>query len=76
MRFRQSSLGDSPKGLGTSLGTRREIAGRRPEDSPEEYQRLPDWWECTTAAKVFGRLAHSSWLVEPLVPRNLGTLGG
>ncbi|RZR85327.1 hypothetical protein BHM03_00012295, partial [Ensete ventricosum] len=32
---RQSSLGDSPKGWGSSLETHREIAGRRPEDSPK-----------------------------------------
>ncbi|RRT46506.1 hypothetical protein B296_00014378, partial [Ensete ventricosum] len=41
---RQSSLGDSPKGSGSSLGTRREIAGRRPKDSPQECRRLSDWW--------------------------------
>ncbi|RRT47475.1 hypothetical protein B296_00044377 [Ensete ventricosum] len=42
---RRSSLGDSTKGTGSSLGTRREIAGRRPEDSPQECQRLPNWRE-------------------------------
>ncbi|RWV77225.1 hypothetical protein GW17_00061980 [Ensete ventricosum] len=36
---------DSPKGSGSLLGTRREIAGRRPEDSPQECRRLPDWRE-------------------------------
>ncbi|RZS14209.1 hypothetical protein BHM03_00045876 [Ensete ventricosum] len=41
----RSSLGDSSKGSGSSLGTRREITGRRPEDSPQECRRLPDWWE-------------------------------
>ncbi|RRT57301.1 hypothetical protein B296_00002871, partial [Ensete ventricosum] len=41
---RRSSLGDSPKESGSSLGTRREIT-RRMEDSLQEYQRLPDWWE-------------------------------
>ncbi|RZR84767.1 hypothetical protein BHM03_00011646 [Ensete ventricosum] len=45
MRSHQSSLGDSPKGSGSSLGTCREIAERRPEDSPQEYVRLPDWRE-------------------------------
>ncbi|RWW13401.1 hypothetical protein GW17_00022880 [Ensete ventricosum] len=29
---RRRSLGDSPKGSRSSLGTRREITGRRPED--------------------------------------------
>ncbi|RWW40676.1 hypothetical protein BHE74_00053887, partial [Ensete ventricosum] len=42
---RRSSLGDSSKGSGSSLGTRREIAGRRPEDSPQECRRLSDWRE-------------------------------
>ncbi|RWV85779.1 hypothetical protein GW17_00052405, partial [Ensete ventricosum] len=36
-------LGDSSKGSGSSLGTSRKITGRRPEDSPQEYRRLPDW---------------------------------
>ncbi|RWW69296.1 hypothetical protein BHE74_00023120 [Ensete ventricosum] len=38
-----SSLGDSPKGLGSSLGVCREIIGRRPDDLPQEWRRLPDW---------------------------------
>ncbi|RWW39597.1 hypothetical protein BHE74_00055062 [Ensete ventricosum] len=38
----ESSLGDSPKGSGSSLGTYREIAGRRPYDSSQECRRLPD----------------------------------
>ncbi|RZS25004.1 hypothetical protein BHM03_00058159 [Ensete ventricosum] len=29
----------------SSLGIRREITGRRPEDSPQECRRLSDWWE-------------------------------
>ncbi|RWV93988.1 hypothetical protein GW17_00043514, partial [Ensete ventricosum] len=37
------SLGDSPKGSRSSMGTRREIAGRRPQDSTQECRRLPDW---------------------------------
>ncbi|RZS03979.1 hypothetical protein BHM03_00034244 [Ensete ventricosum] len=41
----RSSLGDSPKGSGSSLGTRREIAERRPEDSSQECRRLLDWRE-------------------------------
>ncbi|RWW02495.1 hypothetical protein GW17_00034414 [Ensete ventricosum] len=41
----RDSLGDSPKGLGSSLGTHRDITGRRLEDSPQECQRLPDWRE-------------------------------
>ncbi|RWW13666.1 hypothetical protein BHE74_00047971 [Ensete ventricosum] len=60
------SLGDSLKGSGSSLGTCQEIAGRRPKDSPQEYWRLSNWWE---------RVTHPGWAVEPLVPRNLGTLG-
>ncbi|RWW18900.1 hypothetical protein BHE74_00045199 [Ensete ventricosum] len=39
---RRSSLGDSQKGSGSSLGTHREIAGRRPEDSRQECRRLTD----------------------------------
>ncbi|RRT78938.1 hypothetical protein B296_00000268 [Ensete ventricosum] len=42
---RRSSLGDSPKGSGSTLGRRREITGRRPEDSLYECRRLLDWWE-------------------------------
>ncbi|RWV84006.1 hypothetical protein GW17_00054322 [Ensete ventricosum] len=38
-----SSLGDSPKGSGNSLGACREITGRRPDDLPQECRRLPDW---------------------------------
>ncbi|RWV93842.1 hypothetical protein GW17_00043670 [Ensete ventricosum] len=63
------SLGDSLKGSGSSLGTRWEIAGRRPKDSSQEYQRLPDW-------RNRRRLTHPGWAVEPPIPKNLGTLGG
>ncbi|RRT31941.1 hypothetical protein B296_00050835 [Ensete ventricosum] len=35
--------GDSSKGLGSSLGTRKEITGRRPKDLSQECRRLPDW---------------------------------
>ncbi|RWV84895.1 hypothetical protein GW17_00053358 [Ensete ventricosum] len=42
---RRSSLGDSPKGSGSLLGTRWEITKRRLGDSPQECRRLPDWWE-------------------------------
>ncbi|RWV95487.1 hypothetical protein BHE74_00011369 [Ensete ventricosum] len=42
---RRSSLGDSPKGSGSSLGTRRKISRRRPKDLPQECRRLPDWRE-------------------------------
>ncbi|RRT59700.1 hypothetical protein B296_00017364 [Ensete ventricosum] len=42
---RRSLLGDSLKGLGSSLGTWWEITGRRPEGSPQECRRLPDWRE-------------------------------
>ncbi|RWW46937.1 hypothetical protein BHE74_00047115 [Ensete ventricosum] len=45
MGSHRSLLGDSSKGSGSSLGTPREIAGRRPEDSPQERRRLPDWRE-------------------------------
>ncbi|RWW82930.1 hypothetical protein BHE74_00008579 [Ensete ventricosum] len=37
----RDSLGDLPKGSGSSLGTRREIVGRT-NDLPQEYRRLPD----------------------------------
>ncbi|RZS11703.1 hypothetical protein BHM03_00043060 [Ensete ventricosum] len=72
----RSSLGDSPKGSGSLLGTRREIVGRRPEDSPQECQRLPDWQDggCTAVAQVVGWLTRSDWAVESPVPRNLGAL--
>ncbi|RWW68177.1 hypothetical protein BHE74_00024306, partial [Ensete ventricosum] len=41
----RSSLRDSPKGSGSSLGTRREIVERRPDDLPQGCRRLLDWWE-------------------------------
>ncbi|RZR90277.1 hypothetical protein BHM03_00018130 [Ensete ventricosum] len=41
----ESSLGDSPKGSGSSLGTCQEIAERKQKDSSKEYRRLPDWRE-------------------------------
>ncbi|RZS09394.1 hypothetical protein BHM03_00040470 [Ensete ventricosum] len=42
-----SSLGNSLKGSGSSLGTRREIIERRPKDSSQECGRLSDWRECS-----------------------------
>ncbi|RWW22267.1 hypothetical protein GW17_00013544 [Ensete ventricosum] len=84
-----SSLGDSPKRSGNSLGACREITRRRPDDLPQECRRLPDWQKlglslslcggCTTTAQAFGRLtvANPPRLdVEPPVPRNLGTFDG
>ncbi|RWW13185.1 hypothetical protein GW17_00023116 [Ensete ventricosum] len=41
----RSSLGDSLKGSGSSLGTCREITEKRPEDSSQECRRLLDWRE-------------------------------
>ncbi|RRT61268.1 hypothetical protein B296_00010646 [Ensete ventricosum] len=38
----RSSLGDSLKGSGSSLGTCREITEKRPEDSSQECRRLLD----------------------------------
>ncbi|RRT57199.1 hypothetical protein B296_00008384 [Ensete ventricosum] len=38
-----SSPGDSSKGSGSSLGARREITRRRPDDLSQECRRLPDW---------------------------------
>ncbi|RRT80863.1 hypothetical protein B296_00019416 [Ensete ventricosum] len=38
-----SLLGDSPKGSGSSLGTHREIAKRRSQNSSQECRRLPEW---------------------------------
>ncbi|RRT42089.1 hypothetical protein B296_00038207 [Ensete ventricosum] len=64
MRSRRSSLRDSPKGSGSSLGTRRKIVERRPEDSPQECRRLQDWRECTTVAQAFGRLTRPGWVVK------------
>ncbi|RRT35195.1 hypothetical protein B296_00047477, partial [Ensete ventricosum] len=43
MGSHRSSLGDSSKGSGSSLETRWEITGRRPENSPQECQRLSNW---------------------------------
>ncbi|RRT66970.1 hypothetical protein B296_00004059 [Ensete ventricosum] len=45
VRSRRSSLGDPPKGSGSSLGTHREITERRPEDSLQECRRLSNWWD-------------------------------
>ncbi|RWW03039.1 hypothetical protein GW17_00033835 [Ensete ventricosum] len=42
------SCRDSPKGSRSSLGTRREIAGRRPEDLPQECRRQSDWRELSS----------------------------
>ncbi|RWV97620.1 hypothetical protein GW17_00039582 [Ensete ventricosum] len=41
--FVDSSLGDSPKGLGSLLGTHREITRRRLEDLLQVCRRLSDW---------------------------------
>ncbi|RWV86835.1 hypothetical protein GW17_00051230, partial [Ensete ventricosum] len=38
-----SWLGDLSKGSGSSLGTRQEITGIRPQDSSQKYWRLSDW---------------------------------
>ncbi|RWV84463.1 hypothetical protein BHE74_00044966 [Ensete ventricosum] len=65
--FRRCS-GISPKfarrfaeGIRKLAGTRWEIVGRTPKNSPSEYRRLPDWWDkssvsdgCTAAAQAFG----------------------
>ncbi|RWW20640.1 hypothetical protein BHE74_00052582 [Ensete ventricosum] len=40
-----SSLGDSLKELGSSLGKHQEIARRRLEDSLQECRKLSDWRE-------------------------------
>ncbi|RWW66138.1 hypothetical protein BHE74_00026514 [Ensete ventricosum] len=42
-KLAKSWEGDTPKGSGSSLGTRQEIAERRSDDSPQECRRLPDW---------------------------------
>ncbi|RRT72187.1 hypothetical protein B296_00014394 [Ensete ventricosum] len=47
----RSLLRDSSKGLGSSLGTRRKITESRPEDSPQECRRLPDWREVWSSPK-------------------------
>ncbi|RWV96311.1 hypothetical protein GW17_00040987 [Ensete ventricosum] len=57
MGSRRSSLRDSPKGSGSSLGTRQEIVGRRPEDSPQECQRLPDWREFERCSGISAKFA-------------------
>ncbi|RRT45171.1 hypothetical protein B296_00037583 [Ensete ventricosum] len=63
VRSRRSSLGDSPKGSGSSLRTHWEITRRRSEDSSQECRRLLDWQDkppvssgCTVAAQAFGQL--------------------
>ncbi|RRT50605.1 hypothetical protein B296_00020356 [Ensete ventricosum] len=67
---RRSSLGDSPKGSRSSLGTRREIARRSPKDLPQECRRLLDWPddECTATAQAFRQLT----VADPPVPRCSG----
>ncbi|RWW52845.1 hypothetical protein BHE74_00040703 [Ensete ventricosum] len=75
----ESSLGDSSKGSGSSLGARREITGRRSNDLPQEYRRLPDWRKLGLSLslcewQVYGRRPNF-WAVEPPVPRNMGTFG-
>ncbi|RRT64045.1 hypothetical protein B296_00037467 [Ensete ventricosum] len=57
----QSSLGDSPKGSRSSLGTRREIAGRLVARILEATRLVgagkpPVSDGCTAVAQVFGRL--------------------
>ncbi|RRT58440.1 hypothetical protein GW17_00060205 [Ensete ventricosum] len=47
----RSSLGYSPKGSGSLLGTPQAIARRRLEDSSQECRRLPDWWEVWSSPK-------------------------
>ncbi|RWW21074.1 hypothetical protein GW17_00014791 [Ensete ventricosum] len=91
MGSRRSSLGDSPKGSGSSSGTLREIAGRRPKDSSQECRKTrrknaggcriggskPSVSSgCTIVAQAFGRLTYPGSTDEPPIPRNLGTLGG
>ncbi|RWV92039.1 hypothetical protein GW17_00045630 [Ensete ventricosum] len=51
---RRSSLGDLPKGSGSSLGTQREITERRPDDLPQECRRLPNWQEVGLHPKKIG----------------------
>ncbi|RWW36718.1 hypothetical protein BHE74_00058240 [Ensete ventricosum] len=60
-----SSLGDSSKGSRSSLRTHREFTGRRPEDSLQEYWRLPNWRDDWTT-----RTLERGWLlaVEPPTP--------
>ncbi|RRT35952.1 hypothetical protein B296_00045665 [Ensete ventricosum] len=53
-----SSLGDSSKGSGSSLGTHREITRKRPKDSLQECRRVTDWRDdgCTVVAQAFRQL--------------------
>ncbi|RRT59618.1 hypothetical protein B296_00028301, partial [Ensete ventricosum] len=50
----RDSLGDSPKGSGSSLGTHREIIEKRPKDLPQECRRLPDWQEAAEPPRANG----------------------
>ncbi|RRT31656.1 hypothetical protein B296_00054734 [Ensete ventricosum] len=47
----RDSLGDSPKGSRSSLGTRWEIVQKRSKESSQEYRRLPDWREVWSSPK-------------------------
>ncbi|RWV79581.1 hypothetical protein GW17_00059260 [Ensete ventricosum] len=50
-----SSLGDSPKGLRSSLGVHWEITGRRPNDLPQECRRLSDWRKLGLSLSLYFR---------------------
>ncbi|RZR71055.1 hypothetical protein BHM03_00003061 [Ensete ventricosum] len=52
----RGALGDSSKGLGSSLGIRLEIAGRRPKDSSQECRRLSDLWDERRLDRLYPRI--------------------
>ncbi|RZS14940.1 hypothetical protein BHM03_00046701 [Ensete ventricosum] len=71
-----SLLGDSPKGSGSSLGTHREITGRRPEDLPQECQKLLDWQNITLSTLFISMtLWHDQRLLGTLAESLVITLG-
>ncbi|RZS28915.1 hypothetical protein BHM03_00062569 [Ensete ventricosum] len=72
-----SSLGDSPKGSGSSLGARPKITGRRPYDLPQECWRLPDWWKLGISLSLwyFQRLTCPGQRVNRPYPNFSDTVG-
>ncbi|RRT73084.1 hypothetical protein B296_00017727 [Ensete ventricosum] len=65
-----SSLGDSPKGSGSSLGARQKITRRRPDNLPQECWRLPDWQKLGLSLSLwyFRQLTRLGSVGKPSVP--------
>ncbi|RWW30919.1 hypothetical protein GW17_00004484 [Ensete ventricosum] len=69
---RRSSLGDSPKGSGSLLGTCREIVGRRPYDSSQKCWRTPDWLEAGCSSPGSSGCSTRLDPMEPCDPSPIG----